>query len=380
MKVVLWSRDGSESRRLCHADQVIEHQPLDSDPELVAAVLSGLSHDAPATPLRLLEKLRNDPEVLAGLGMEDAEPRRSPYRLIRSDSLLQAQMSEESGIGELTLFVAGSGNLIVLAPHLAPTASRPPRMFVGVSRGQWDGRADAALQWAVRISGYEIDGVALTQQRGRRSALPGLAMEGFGTDPAGRLWDLGFNVDPPQPGWLLVMTSHLFLPGPGQGHESWLLPYLGAAVGPLLAAWPEESPDLALETPTVLVLLSVDDDPSIELAQQLARAAKRRGLGLVVRYAMHRYIDGGVNAGYLVQSLDEAVVEAPGIQWVVVHHGAAFAGDPQAYRSALQTFRDKHAHIELATEVLPVGSPAEVNGIWFEQSVVCDFVINLLSF
>lgn len=379
------------------------HHPQEHDDILVEKLLGTLEvGDAPGeghVATRLAAEL--DARGVLGDAALGQETRTPPYRLVHSEEIVRARLDEDTGGGHLELLVAAGDDLIFLAPRLSSASSGKwrARPYPSISRGQWYGRADAALQRAVLISGHDIDGTEVTLQRGKAHALPGLALKEFGAKPAETLWNIGFTVEPPRPGAVLVAIDHLFIADEGAPDESWLLPYRGAAVGPLLAHWDDSGADRPVSDgrladaasserapvdadpePAVLVVLSVDDPQSQELAGQLKRAGTTRGVQVIVRFALHRYAGGHVTADHLTTLLSDAVRDTPRISCVVVHHGAAFGGNIESYRRALGAFRQAHPNVGLATEALPPGTGGEVDGVRFDQPHGCEFVLEMLSF
>ena len=340
-----------------------------------------------ATPEMHLERLERELEiqgVLSSLPVTEHDfGRTQSYRLVHCDELFRANLPESGTGRELSLYVATFDDHFFLAPHLTDDQARAREWgggFVSVSRGQWYGRADSAISWAVRLSGFDVDSVSLTSPRRSRSGQLGWVPQTFGSQPAECLWEMGFSADMAVSGQLLAVMNYLFLSEPGHEDESWFLPRRFAVVGPMLAVWQDPPTPQPAFSSSMIVLLSVDDPPSQDLAQQMQELASRRGMRLVVVYATGRWSSGEVSSVDLEETLEAALATAPDARCLAVHHGVAFDASTVAYQSALSAFRRRHPGLLLATEALPRGTAGEINGITFDQPSESDFLLELLIF
>lgn len=289
-----------------------------------------------ATPEMQLKRLRRELEiqgVLSSLPVTEHDGGRTQgYRLVRCDELFRARLPESGTGREFSLYVATVDDHFFLAPQLTDGRARAREWgggFVSVSRGQWYGRADSAVSWAIRLSGFDVDSVLLTRPQRSRSGLLGWVPQTFGSQPAECLWEMGFSVDLAVSGQLLAVMNHLFLSEPGHEDESWFLPRRFAVVGPMLAVWQDLPKPQPAFSSSMIVLLSVDDPPSQSLAQQMKELASRRGMRLVVVYATGRWSSGEVSSVNLEETLETALATAPDARYLVVHHGSPLTPAPR---------------------------------------------------
>jgi hypothetical protein len=169
-----------------------------------------------ATPEMHLKRLQQELDiqgVLSSLPVTEHDSGRTQgYRLVHCDELFRAKLPESGTGRELSLYVAIFDDHFFLAPHLTDDQARARKWgFVSVSRGQWYGRADRAVSWAVRISGFRVDSVLLTMPKRSRSGRLGWVPQTFGSQPAECLWEMGFSVDPAVSGQLLAVMNNLYL-------------------------------------------------------------------------------------------------------------------------------------------------------------------------
>jgi hypothetical protein len=338
-----------------------------------------------ATPEMQLNWLQRELETRGVLSSrpvtEDDIGRTEGYRLVHCDELFRAKLPEPGTGRELSLYVATLNDHFFLASHLTDEKACNldwEMAFVPASRGQWYGRADRAVARAAEISGFHVDSTSLVNPERSRGGQLYWQPKSFGTEPAECLWEMGFWVDTAISGRLFAAMNYMFLSEPGREDESWFLPRRFAAVGPMLAVW-RDTPPLPGFSNSMIVCLSIDDSSSQDLAQQMTILAARRGVRLVVIFALGRWSSGIVNAVDLETTLEAAMVTTPEARYLVVHRGIAFDSNTVAYRVALSALRQRHPSLLLATEALPSGASGELHGIVFDQPSETDFILELLT-
>ena len=351
------------------------------DAQRVRRLLESAGTDAPETgAASLLERLiamLEERDALARASLSE-EPivwdrpaaRRRLWRLVEPKAIWRARAPDS----DVELVVAhGHGDVWVLA---APGASRrelKPEHLLGdyfsASRSEPYARADSALRRAIRDLGGGY--VALASRE------PLEVDEQFRKDPAAALFDLGFGVEPEPAARFLSRVLHLydlvedFFDRPLPRRDP-------IAYGELVALWSRRPED---GRPAILMLLSVDDDPTQRLVVHLARAAAAAGYTLVPLFAQSKWGRSGITADQLTERLERAWSRATGpIAGLVVHYGAAFTSHPSEYRAALTAFQRRHPDAPLASEALLGERGGDVEGIRFHQPPELDFLLEQLGF
>lgn len=301
----------------------------------------------------------------------DRDGPRRLWRLVEPKAIWRARApGSDAGF----MVARGHGDVwLLVAPGASLRALEPDNLlgsFFSASRSEPYARADSALQNAL----HDLGGPYL--ELGSRQPLE--FDESFRTQPEQALFDLGFDVDPEPADRFLARLVHLY-DLVEDYHDAPLPRHDPIAFGALVALWSRQRDD---GRAVILMLLSVDDEPTQRLVVHLVREAEAAGYTLVPVFAQSRWGGHlGVVADELVERLEEAWSRATGpVAGLVVHYGAAFTSYPSQYRAALAEFQRRHPDTPLATEGLLGERGGDLEGIPFQQPAELDFVLLQLGF
>jgi hypothetical protein len=137
----------------------------------------------------------------------------------------------------------------------------------------------------------------------------------------------------------------------------------------------------ASNRPTVLLLMSIDDEPTQRLIPHLVRTADVAGFDLVTTFALSRWSRRDVDPDVLGANLERAFEGVPGpVVGLAVHYGAAFSTSPSQYHAVLSGFRARHPEVPLASEALLGQRNGKLHGITFDQPPTLDPILEQLNF
>ena len=295
------------------------------------------------------------------------------WRLVETDAIWRVH----HGVSPAELLVArGAGDVTLLSPpggfHGTPEGTGLLNSYAQLSRYEPYGRADSALSSAIhRIKGPDFD-------IGLREPLE--FDETFRRRPEEALFQAGFSVEPRAGARYLARLLHVydleydFLDRPLPRHDV-------LADARLVAMWVPALRGGASARPTVLLLMSIDDEPTQRLLPHLERAADDAGYALTPIFALTRWSRQDVTEGELTRRLEQAWSEAGGpVAGLVVHYGATFSTHPSQYRAALTAFQAGHPNVPLASEALLGERGGQLHGVGFDQPTELDFLLEQLGF
>lgn len=291
---------------------------------------------------------------------------RAVWRLVEPEAIWCARFTGSP----IELFVAqGAAEITLLSPpgarHGNPDGSLLLDGFVSLTRSEPYARADHALSWAMRrMDGPELDPLVTVRPE---------FDETFRRRPEEALFQAGFSVE--------KQTSRRYLARLLSVYDLGLGARPVIADGRLVATWSCARSETPRGRPTILLLMSVDDDPTRQLLPHLQRIAEACGYALTPIFALSQWSSAALSPDDVTERLEQAWSEAHGtVAGLVVHYGAAFSTHQTEYRSALSAFQAKHRDVPLASEALLGQRAGELHGVRFDQPSELDFLLEHLGF